>query len=211
MEPVKGMIQNPELIVAGIESLDAQEGGGLAEQAVRAERDLHKIQVEEERAIRLYVSGKITENQLDQQRRFITERLEAARATLNDLRARESMASDKRTLIQNLVQWAGKFGRGLDDLPQEKRRDVLRLIVDQVLIDRDNNVSMTLGIPTENFTSIEKEESLSPCPTTAPYLERTPRSLLYTARYCLPSSMVGRQGFEPWTRGLKVRCSAGLS
>ena len=65
----------------------------------------------------MYVSGKITENQLDQQRRFITERLEAARATLNDLRARESMASDKRTLIQNLVQWAGKFGRGLDDLP----------------------------------------------------------------------------------------------
>ena len=109
---VKGMVQNPELIVAGIESLDAQEDGGLAEQAVRAERDLHKIQVEEERAIRLYVSGKITENQLDQQRRFITERLEAARATLNDLRARESMASDKRTLIQNLVQWAGKFGRG---------------------------------------------------------------------------------------------------
>ena len=164
---VKGMVQNPELIVAGIESLDAQEDGGLAEQAVRAERDLHKIQVEEERAIRLYVSGKITENQLDQQRRFITERLEAARATLNDLRARESMASDKRTLIQNLVQWAGKFGRGLDDLPQEKRRDVLRLIVDQVLIDRDNNVSITLGIPTANFTSIEKEESPCPCPTTA--------------------------------------------
>ena len=156
---VKGMVQNPELIVAGIESLDAQEDGGLAEQAVRAERDLHRIQVEEERAIRLYVSGKITENQLDQQRRFITERLEAARATLNDLRARESMASDKRTLIQNLVQWAGKFGRGLDDLPQEKRRDILRLIVDQVLIDRDNNVSITLGIPTENFRSIEKEES----------------------------------------------------
>ena len=172
---VKGMVQNPELIVAGIESLDAQEDGGLAEQAVRAERDLHRIQVEEERAIRLYVSGKITENQLDQQRRFITERLEAARATLNDLRARESMASDKRTLIQNLVQWAGKFGRGLDDLPQEKRRDVLRLIVDQVLIDRDNNVSITLGIPTENFTSIEKEESPSPCPTKAAYPAGTRR------------------------------------
>ena len=29
---VKGMVQNPELIVAGIESLGAQEDGGLAEQ-----------------------------------------------------------------------------------------------------------------------------------------------------------------------------------
>ena len=156
---VKGMVQNPELIVAGIESLGAQEDGGLAEQTALAERDLQRIQVEEERAIRLYVSGKITENQLDQQRRFITERLEAARATLNDLRARESMASEKRLLMENLVLWAGKFGHGLDDLPQEKRRDVLRLIVDQVLIDHDNRVSISLGIPTENFTSIEKEES----------------------------------------------------
>ena len=51
----------------------------------------------------------------------------------------------------------------------------LRLIVDQVLIDRDNNGSITLGIPTENFTSIEKEESPSPCPTIAPYPEGTPR------------------------------------
>ena len=172
---VKGMVQNPELIVAGIESLGAQEEGGLAEQTALAERDLQRIQVEEERAIRLYVSGKITENQLDQQRRFITERLEAARATLNDLRARESMASEKRLLMENLVLWAGKFGHGLDDLPQEKRRDVLRLIVDQVLIDHDNRVSISLGIPTENFTSIEKEESPSPCPTIAPYPEGTPR------------------------------------
>ena len=105
---VKGMVQNPELIVAGIESLGAQEDGGLAEQTALAERDLQRIQVEEERAIRLYVSGKITENQLDQQRRFITERLEAARATLNDLRARESMASEKRLLMENLIEWAGE-------------------------------------------------------------------------------------------------------
>ena len=25
--------------------------------------------------------------------------------------------------------------------------------------------------------------------------------------FCLSSSLVGRQGFEPWTLGLKVRCS----
>ena len=37
-----------------------------------AERDLRSIQMEEDRAIRLFVSGKITEAQLDLQRRFIT-------------------------------------------------------------------------------------------------------------------------------------------
>ena len=30
------------------------------------------------------------------------------------------MASEKRLLMENLVEWAGRFGHGLDDLPQEK-------------------------------------------------------------------------------------------
>ena len=38
--------------------------------------------MEEDRAIRLFVSGKITEAQLDIQRKFITERLESAKAKL---------------------------------------------------------------------------------------------------------------------------------
>ena len=105
---------------------------------------------------------RVKEDQLDQQRKFILERLETAREKLDDLRARESMASEKRGLMENLVQWAGKFGKGLDNLPDEKRRDVLRLLVDQILVDRNNNVSITLGIPTEDFVSIEKEESPYP-------------------------------------------------
>ena len=52
--------------------------------------------MEEDRAIRLFVSGKITEAQLDHQRRFITERLESARARLDDYRAREAGGTEKR-------------------------------------------------------------------------------------------------------------------
>ncbi len=61
-------------------------------ETAQAERDLRSIQMEEDRAIRLFVSGKITETQLDHQRRFITERLESARAKLDDYRAQERRA-----------------------------------------------------------------------------------------------------------------------
>lgn len=47
----------------------------------------------------------------------------------------------------------------LDGLPDEKRREIMRLLVDQVLIKGANNVWITLAIPTEEFVSIEKEES----------------------------------------------------
>ena len=61
---VKRVIQNPDLIVAGIVPLDSQETGGLEEQIALAERDLRTTQTREERAITLFVSGKITEDQL---------------------------------------------------------------------------------------------------------------------------------------------------
>ena len=77
--------------------------------------------MEEDRAVRLYASRKITEAQLDHQRKFITERLESLR--------------EKLVLMENVVGWARRIGFGLDDLPDEQRREVLRLLLDEVTID----------------------------------------------------------------------------
>ena len=52
---VKRVIQNPDLLIAGIDTLDSQEGGGLEEEIAQAERDLRDVQMEEDRAIRLFV------------------------------------------------------------------------------------------------------------------------------------------------------------
>ena len=60
---VKRVIQNPDVLVDCIDTSDAQEGRGLGEGIAQAERDLRSIQMEEDRAIRLFVSGKITEAQ----------------------------------------------------------------------------------------------------------------------------------------------------
>ena len=149
---VKRVLQNPDLIVAGIATLDSQEGGGMEEEIAQAERDLRSIQMEEDRAIRLFVSGKITEAQLDLQRRFITERLECARAKLDDHRAQEASGTEKRRLMETVLMWAREFGQGLDELTSEERQDYLQMIVEQVVIDRDNNVDITLTIPIDDNT-----------------------------------------------------------
>ena len=144
---VKRVIQNPDLIVAGMDTLDSPEGGGLEEEVAQAERDLRSIQLEEDRAIRLFVSGKIAEAQLDHQRKFITERLESARAKLDDYRAREVSGVEKRRLMESVLAWAREVGQGLDELTPEQRKEILQMIVEQVVIDRDNNVDITLAIP----------------------------------------------------------------
>ena len=156
---VKKVVQNPDLIVEGIESLDTQEDGGLVKRIASAERELRMVQKEEDRAIGLYVSGKISESQLDHQRKLIHERLEAARARLDDYRAQGAAAAERKELTGNIAEWSRRIGDRLDDLPAEERRDILRLILDQIAIDRDNSVTITLGIPTQGFVSIEQEES----------------------------------------------------
>ena len=150
---VKRVLQNPDLIVAGIDTLDSQEGGGMEEEIAQAERDLRSIQMEEDRAIRLFVSGKIIEAQLDHQRKFITERLESARAKLDDYRAREASGTEKRRLMETVLTWARNVGQGIDELTDEQRKELLQMVVEQVVIDRDNNVDITLAIPIDDDSS----------------------------------------------------------
>ena len=61
----------------------------------------------------------------------------------------------------NILRWVNKIGEGLDNLPQEDLRKVLRLIVEEIVIDRDNHVTITMGIPTNEIGSIENEASHS--------------------------------------------------
>ena len=162
---VKKVVQDSDLLVTGIDALDDSEDDGLAEQIARTERDVQNVQLEEDRAIRLYVSGKITEKQLDHQRRFITERLENLRAKLEDYRTREIAEVDRRALMEYVIEWAQRVGDNLDDLPPQERREMLQLLLERVMIDRNNKVIMTLSIPTDDLVAIASPEPESPCTT----------------------------------------------
>ena len=150
---VKRVIQNPAVIVAGIDTLDSQGGDGLEEEITQAERDVRSIQMEEDRAIRLFVSGKITEIQLDVQRKFITERLESARANLDDYHAQEASGAEKRQLMETVLAWARNVGQGIDELTDEQRKEILQVVLERVVIDRENNVDITLAIPIDDESS----------------------------------------------------------
>ena len=97
------MIQNSDLLVAGIDTVDSQAGGGLEEEFAQVERELQDILMEEDRGIRIYASRKITEAHLDLQRTFITERPEGARAKLDEYQPREATGVEKRRLMEDVL------------------------------------------------------------------------------------------------------------
>ena len=95
------------------------------------------------------VSGKISEEQLDHQRRFIGERLERLRARLDEYRARESAQAGRRVALEQVVEWAHSVGSGLDGLGGEERRELLDLLLEEATIDGENRVTLTLAIPAD--------------------------------------------------------------
>ena len=150
MERGEAVIKNPDLIVTGIDTLDSRESGGLEEQIAQAERDMRSIQTREDRAITLSVSGKITEAQLDYQRKFITERLERVRAVLDGCRARSASGAENLRLKEAVLAWAREVGQGLDEMTPEQRKEFLQMVVEEVIVDRNDIVVITLGIPIES-------------------------------------------------------------
>ena len=52
--------------------------------------------------------------------------------------------------METVLAWAREVGQGLDDLTDEQRKEILQMIVEQVVIDRDNDVDITLVIPIDD-------------------------------------------------------------
>ena len=103
--------------------------------------------------------GKITEDQLDHQRKFITERLEILRNQLDDLRGRAANGAEKQATMEAVLAWAGEVGDGLDEMTPEQRKAVLQLVLENAIIDKHNQVRINLAIPAEVPVSIASASS----------------------------------------------------
>ena len=134
-------------------------GESLAQEQARAERDLREVKLEEERLVRLYVTGKLTEEMLDHQRKFITERMEHLRAKVEDYKARASTEFTREQVAKSVQAWAYKVGEGLDALSAEEQRRVLVDVVDEITVDHDNNPVITIAIPLEQDGPIASQVS----------------------------------------------------
>lgn len=159
---VRRILQSRELIAGVIRSSDADGGDENAEQIEKVKRELRDVHMEDERAIRLFVSGRITERQLDRQRGFIAERQEILCARLDDYRARQATSTEKRLLMESVLEWAARVGEAVDGMSPEERREILRMVVDEIVIDGDDGISIILAIPFEESVAGASQSSATP-------------------------------------------------
>ena len=72
----------------------------------QVERELGQVQGEDDRAVRLHVSGKISETQLDRQRKFILDKSQKLQAELEEYRSLEAAAAQAEGLRRTVLQWS---------------------------------------------------------------------------------------------------------
>ena len=149
------VLKDPGLVTKGLlADVEAADSAGLDAEVSRAQSALQEVQKEEDRLLRLFVSGKITEDQLDRQRRFITERLEQARTSLEAARGRQQAAAQRLVTGDAVAAWAERLGRGVDMLTSVERQQLLRLMLQRVSINRPGRVKLTLAIPLNGFVAV---------------------------------------------------------
>ena len=61
--------------------------------------------------------------------------------------------------MEAVFAWARDVGHGLDELTPEQRKEILQMVVEEVIVDRNNNVDITLAIPIESEPT--KDDSVS--------------------------------------------------
>ena len=146
-DEVKDVVTDPDSFHAALGDADGSDV--LDADVALAERALVKVSAEEDRAVWLYINGDIDDAMLTRQRRFITERLEAAQAVLDGLRGQQRAEWDRQAVADSITAWAGKLAERIGDLDAEGRRDVLRLVLEAVTIDGDDRVRLTFAAPAE--------------------------------------------------------------
>jgi len=157
-DEVARILREPSFI---FQALQAQADGRgpeeLAEKIAKAEQEMRAVQLEEDLAIRLYITSKVTEAQLDRQRKFITERLERIRAELASLKAQQRAIQERQALSEGILAWTAEIKARLDNLSPEERQQLLRLVLDKVTIDSQNRVQITLAISAPELVPIDSQ------------------------------------------------------
>ena len=157
---VVDVLTDPDSFHAAVGGDDRSDA--LDKDIAAAKRDLDRVQAEEDRLVRLFVSGQIDDAMLTRQRKFVTERLEAAQSVLGSLREQQRAEYDRLAVADSITAWAGCIAEKLDDLDDKGRRDVIRQVVETITLDGDNQVRLTFVAPVEAESVTVESGGISP-------------------------------------------------
>ncbi len=154
------ILEHPEMVQQGLVSaVDQPDADSAASSLQRAEADLKRVAGEEDRLVRLLVTRTIDEAQFGRQRKFITERLEAAQQAVRSAMDRVRAAEMSEEIGQSITAWSEQLKAGIDSLDLAERQELLRLVLHRVTINREGRIKLVLAVPVGSLMADESRVS----------------------------------------------------
>ena len=154
------ILENPEMVAEGLASdVDQPDTEDAATALKYAESQLHRVGSEEDRLVRLLVAGTIDEPQFGRQRKFITERLEAAQGAVRSAQDRVRAVEMSVETGQSITAWTQQMKTGIAALTLAERQELLRLMLHQVSVNRDGRIKLVLAVPVDSLIADESRVS----------------------------------------------------
>ena len=151
------ILESPEMVTSRLmPRVEGPDRDRLLAEVKSAKTDLQRIESEEDRLIRLLVSGKITEPQFDRQRKFIVKRLETARGFVASARGRLETIEKAADLEDAVKAWTDQLKLGVELLTGAERQQLLRLMVHRVTVSADADINLVLAVSVDSLIANEK-------------------------------------------------------
>lgn len=136
------LIQHPEEVLkeyANRYSGDSKKESEYQMLLAKKKKELNQKQVEKERVLDLYQSSVIEKEELE-------ERISAIRAKIKTIEQEQILLEQERRqqeeglkLVENFEKFAEKIGKNILDLSFQKKQEIVRLLVNEVVVDSRNH------------------------------------------------------------------------
>ena len=142
---VEAFMTDPE---AFAEALDTDASSDVLDADIgQLERDLDRINLENERAAHLFTTGRIDDAMYDKLTSRTADRMDALTDRLAGLKRQRRETTDRAGLVDSVTAWAARISDGIEGLDHDGRREIVRLILDGIEIDRAGLVKLTFRLP----------------------------------------------------------------
>jgi site-specific DNA recombinase len=143
------LITNPHLIT---HELERAQAGEWLPQALQAKHNtvrqaLVRLERQQERLLEVYLAEIIMRDEFERKRQELTQTQNGLQQQLRQLECQAKKHIEILGLADNIQEFCQRIQSTLDDLNFEQRRQLVKLLIDRVIVD-DENVEIRYVIPT---------------------------------------------------------------
>jgi len=149
-EEIKNYIKNPTLIKQAVQEnyrQDQNKVTSLKRELVKIASKLERLELEDEKVLRLYRKNIITENQVHSQIQEIKTEKQILDQQKQELKLKINNQKYLETRLNALEKLTKKVRNNIENLNLERKKEIIDLLIDKIFIKEDGKVELQIIIP----------------------------------------------------------------